>query len=125
MDGGLHVAVLAGAEQLGNKDGTADVASEGERDKDQRNLVAVADCRQRFVVDELPGDKAVGNIVQLLKDDTAEQRQAEFPQYRAGFSGGQILIHDGYIPLFSLNRYSIPQAGAYVKYIYHIRNILL
>ena len=93
--------ISAGAEQHGDHDGAADVAAEGECEEDQRDLVAVSHGGQGIFPDEFSGHEAVRDIVKPLENDTAKQRQTEFPEHGFRFSYSQILIH---------NRISFPLA---------------
>ena len=87
IDRRLHAAQVLRAEELRRHDGAADVAAKGKGDEDQRDLIAVADGGQRILADEFTGDKAVCDIIKLLENDAAEQRQTEFPEHPAGFAG--------------------------------------
>ena len=98
IDGGFQVFVLLRPEEERRDDGAGDVAAEGEGDEDQRDLIAVADGGQRILADEFAGDKAVGNVVELLEEDAAEQGQAELPEHLLGLAGRQILIHGPHPP---------------------------
>lgn len=93
VDGGFHLMIPLGAEELRGDDGAADVAAEGERNENQRDLIAHTDGGQGILSDEFAGHIAVGDVVQLLKDHAGEQRQAELPQHLARLSYGQIPIH--------------------------------
>lgn len=66
------VAVCFGPEQARHHNGSADVAAEGKRDEQQRDLIAVSDRRERILADKLARDKAVRDIINLLKDHAAE-----------------------------------------------------
>ena len=87
IDRRLHAAQVLRAEELRRHDGAADVAAKGKGDEDQRDLIAVADGSQRILADEFTGDKAVCDIIKLLENNAAEQRQAELPEHPAGFAG--------------------------------------
>jgi len=89
----FHIAVFLRAEQLRDNDRAADVAAEGKGDEDERNLIAVADGGERFLADEFSGNKAVRQIIKLLKNHASEQRHAVLPQYARRFSDRQIPIH--------------------------------
>ena len=84
----LHILMLLGAEELRHNDRRADVAAKGKCNKDQRDLIAVADGGKRIIADEFACDKAVRNVVQLLKNNTAEKRQAEPAQNARRFTDG-------------------------------------
>lgn len=73
IDRRLHFAQLFRAEELRDDDRAADVAAERKRDEDQRDFIAVADGSQRVFADEFARDKAVRDVVKLLKDDAAEK----------------------------------------------------
>ena len=85
-DGALEVFIFLRAEELRGQNRAADVAAEGEGDEDQRDLVAVADGGEGVVADEFARDEAVGDVIKLLENDAAEQRQAELPQNTAGLA---------------------------------------
>ena len=89
----FHIAVFPCTEQLRHNDRAANVAAEGEGDEDERDLIAVADGGERFLADEFSGNKAVRQIVKLLKNNTSEQRHAVLPQHPLRFSDRQIPIH--------------------------------
>ncbi len=74
-----EIAVFLRAEKAGNDDGAADVAAEGERDENERHLVAVADGGQGAFADQFARDQAVRNIIKLLEDHAPEERKAEPP----------------------------------------------
>ena len=77
IDRCLHAVILLRAEKARDDHRAADVAAERERDENERHLIAVADRGQRVLPDELARDKAVGDVVKLLKNDACKQRQAE------------------------------------------------
>ena len=77
VDRCLHAVILLRAEKARDDHRAADVAAERERDENERHLIAVADRGQRVLPDELARDKAVGDVVKLLKNDACKQRQAE------------------------------------------------
>ena len=81
MHGGLELTVFLRAEEAGDDDGAADIAAEGERDEDQRDLVAVAHGRERALADQLPRDQTVRDIRELLEYDACESLQAEPPKH--------------------------------------------
>ena len=81
---------MLGAEHLCQDDGPADVAAKGERQIDQGDLIGVADGGQRFVPNKFSGDKAVSDVIELLKQNTAQKRQREFDQLGAGIPAGQV-----------------------------------
>lgn len=61
--------------------------------------------------DEFTGDKAVCDIIKLLENDAAEQRQAEPPQHRLRLPDRQILIHGSSPPVsFSAAPRSYPRS---------------
>ena len=80
VDRGLHFVVILGAKIAGHDDRAADVAAKSKCNEDQGDLIAVAHSSQCVFADELAGNKAVGNVVQLLENDAAEHGQAELPQ---------------------------------------------
>ena len=82
----FHLAVVLRPEKPGDDDGTADVAAKGECNEDQSNLVAVADRREGVLPDKFSCDKAVRNVVQLLKNNASEQWQTKLPQHLLGIS---------------------------------------
>ena len=94
MDGGFHVGDLFGAEQLGHDDGASDVAAEGEGQKDQSDLIAVAHSGQGVFAHELACHQTVRDVIELLEHDAAEQRQAELPENGLGVAHRQIFFHD-------------------------------
>ena len=93
IDRRFHVAILLCAEIPRREHGARNVAAKGERDEDQRDLIAVAHGGESVVADKFAGDEAVGDVIKLLKNDAAEQRQAEFPENFFRFAGREILIH--------------------------------
>ena len=93
VDRGFHLSVFLRPEQLGHHHRAADVAAKGKGQKNQRNLIAVSHRRQSVLPDEFARHPAVRQIIQLLEQDAAQQRQAEFPQHRMGLSHCQIFVH--------------------------------
>ena len=91
--GGFQPAVVPGAEELRDDDGTAHIAAEGKGNEDQGDFIAVTHGCQGVLSDELTGHQTVRNVVKLLKNDAAEQGKAEPPQYGFRFSYCQIFIH--------------------------------
>ena len=87
------------AEQHCNDYRATDVHAERKSYKYKGYFVTVADGCKRKVAYKLARDKAVCDVVELLKNDAAEQRQAELPEhlfrfsYRRGFSYRQIFFH--------------------------------
>ena len=67
-------------------------SSECKSNEDQRDLIAVSHSRQCVLANEFACHQTVCDVVKLLKNDAAKQRQAEFPQNGTGLSDGQILI---------------------------------
>ena len=65
----------------------------GKGDENQGDLIAVAHGGQGVLTDEFAGDQAVGDVVELLEDDAAEERQAELPEHGFGLPGCQIFVH--------------------------------
>ena len=100
INGCFHSAIILCAKQLGNDNRAADVAAKSKRDKDQRDLVAVAHRRQGVLADKLARHPAVRNVIKLLEDNAAKQGQAELPQHCAGFSYGQVLVHKISLQIF-------------------------
>ena len=90
---GFEIFVPLCAEQLCRQNRATDVATERERNEDQRNFITVSNRSQRIVADEFARDKAVGNVIKLLKDDAAEQGKAKPAQDAFRFSDRQILVH--------------------------------
>ena len=103
---GLHAAVFLRAKELRDQHGAADVAAKGKGNENQGDLIAVAHGGQGVLSDEFAGHPAVGNVVQLLEHNAAEERQAEFPQHGGRISDGQILIHAA--PPFRGRRTALP-----------------
>ena len=93
-DGGAQIAIAARAEVARDDDRAADVAAKGESDEDQRDFIRVADGSQRVFADELACDEAVGDIVELLEEDAAQQRQAELPEHGLRLANREILVHE-------------------------------
>lgn len=102
MDGGLHVGDPLGAEELRHDDRAADVAPKGKGNEDQSDLIAVAHGGQGVFAHEFTCHQAVGDVVQLLEHDAAEQRQAEFPKDGLGIAHRQILFHNAISPISML-----------------------
>ena len=84
---------------MGHDDGTADIASEGKRDKDECDIVAVADGGECILADEPAGDEAVRDIVELLEEDAAKHRQAELPEDSLRISDGKVFVQ-GFVRIF-------------------------
>ena len=93
MHGGFHIGVQLSPKIAGYHHRAADIAAKGKGDENQRDLIAVAHGGQGVFTDKLARHQAVGNVVKLLKNDAAKQRQAEDPQHLFGLSYGQILVH--------------------------------
>ena len=91
--GSPQVGILLRAKEAGDDDGAADAAAHGEGDEDQRDLVRVADGRQRVLADPPAGDEAVRDVVELLEDDAAQQRQGKPEQNGLRIADRQILVH--------------------------------
>ena len=75
----FHVAIFLRTKKLGHHHGAAHIAAKSKRYKNQCDLIAVVHRRQGVLTDKLTCHPAIGNIVELLEDDAAEQRQAELP----------------------------------------------
>ena len=88
MHGGFHIGVQLCPEVARHHHRAADIAAKGKGDKDQRDLIAVANGSQGVFADKLARHQAIGNVVKLLKNDAAKQRQAEGPQHLFGLSYG-------------------------------------
>ena len=99
--GGLHLPVGPAAEELGHHHRAADVAAKGEGDEQHGDLIAVAHRRQGALPNEFSRHQAVRDVVELLKDDAAEQGQAEPAQHRPRIAHRQIPIHGD--PLLSMS----------------------
>ena len=104
--GGLHAFVVLGPIELAHHHRAAHIAAKGKRNENQGNLIAVANGSQGILADEFPRHQAVGNVIELLKNNAAQQRYTEIPQNHAGFSHCQILIHKR-LPSFFTNLSSI------------------
>ena len=52
-----------------------------------------AHCGKDILPYKFPGNKAVGDIVDLLEDDASKQRKTELPQDRGWLPNSQVLIH--------------------------------
>lgn len=81
VDRRLHALIVFGAKQLGHNDGTAHIAAKGKGQENQSDLVAVAHGGQGILADEFSGHQTVRNVVKLLEDDAAKQRDTELPQH--------------------------------------------
>ena len=81
---------MAGAKQLRQHYRAADIAAKCKSQINQRNFIGIANRRQGAVVDKLTGNEAVGDIIQLLKQDAAQQRQRKFQQHGSGVAAGQV-----------------------------------
>lgn len=88
MDGRFHFTIILRAEKLRYDYRASDIASKCECDEDERDIVAVSDRGKCIFADEFAGDKTVRNIVELLENNAAKHRQAEFPQYGLWISHG-------------------------------------
>ena len=82
------------SEQLTHNNGAAYIGTKCKSNEDQRDLIAVSHSRQCVLANEFACHQTVCDVVKLLKNDAAKQRQAELPQHGTGFSDGQILIHE-------------------------------
>lgn len=104
IDRSFHLAIAFGAKKLGNNHRTANVAAKGEGDKDQRHLIAVSHGGQGVFTDKFSRHQAVCNVIELLKNDAAKQRQTKLPKNRFWFSYCKILIHwtDTFPPPFRM-----------------------
>ena len=111
VDRRLHALIVFGAKQLGHNDGTAHIAAKGKGQENQSDFVAVAHGGQGILADEFSGYQAVGNVVKLLENDAAQQRDTELPQHLIRRADGKILIHfktllmdfsQKFIPYFSI-----------------------
>ena len=102
-DGSLHFPVSFGAEEHGYDDRASDIAAKGKRDKDQCDLIAVADGREGVLADELTGDKTVRDVIELLEDNAAEKGQAELPENDLWFSVCKIFVQNSNTPLMQVH----------------------
>ena len=68
---GMHLLHFLLPEQVRRHDGCADVAAKRDGDENQRDFGAVADSGKRLCADEMPRNKAVRDVVELLEDDAA------------------------------------------------------
>ena len=93
-DGRLHFLKSFGAKKHRDENGAADIAAKGERDEDECNFIAVADCREGILADEFAGDETVRNIIKLLKENASEKRQAELPENGLWFPASQIFVQN-------------------------------
>ena len=91
--GTFQIAEPLGTKQLRREHRAADITAKGKRKEDQCNLVTVSDGCQSIVTNEFPCHEAVGNVIQLLKEDTAEKRKAELTQNIRRFPDGQVFVH--------------------------------
>ena len=89
----FHLPVLPGPEELGDHHGAAHVAAEGESQEDQRHLIAVAHGGQGLLADEFSSHQAVGDVVELLEENAAKQREAEPPKDGLRPPHGQVSVH--------------------------------
>ena len=67
------------AKSLRNNNRAAHITAECKRNKNQGNFVTVPYSRQRIFTDKLSGNKTVCYVIELLENNAAKKRKAEFP----------------------------------------------
>ncbi len=80
VNGSFQLLELLGSKQLGHDDRAANVGAEGNGNKDEGQLVAVAHGSQSIFADEFACHQTVSNVIELLKNNTCKEGQTELPQ---------------------------------------------
>ena len=91
--GGLHPSDVTGSKIRRDYDRTTDIAADGNCHKDHCDRIRRPDSRQRIFSRKPAGDRAVRNIIQLLKYNTDKHRYRKAPQNRSNVSFGKIFYH--------------------------------
>ena len=81
VDRRFHLPDAPSAEQPGRDHRCADIQPHGKGQINQRDLIAVAYGCQGLLTHEFSCHKAVSNVVELLKNDAAKQRERVAPQH--------------------------------------------
>lgn len=89
----VQIAVLSALyffcpEQAGNHNGTADIAANGNCHENHSDGVGCTDCRKRGFTDELPGNDAVCNLINLLKGNTQQHGNGKHPEHFSAAAPG-------------------------------------
>ena len=87
-DSRFECAVFFCPEQAGNHNGTADIAANGNCHENHSDGVGCTDCRKRGFTDELPGNDAVCNLINLLKGNTQQHGNGKHPEHFSAAAPG-------------------------------------
>lgn len=87
-DSRFEGAVFFCPEQAGNHNGTADIAANGNCHENHSDGVGCTDCRKRGFSDELPGNDAVCNLINLLKGNTQQHGNGKHPEHFSAAAPG-------------------------------------
>ena len=76
------------AEKARYHNGTADIAADGNCHENHSDGVGCTDCRKRGFSDELPGNDAVCNLINLLKGNTQQHGNGKHPEHFSAAAPG-------------------------------------
>lgn len=87
-DSRFECAVFFCPEQARYHNGTADIAADGNCHENHSDGVGCTDCRKRAFSDELPGNDAVCNLINLLKGNTQQHGNGKYPEHFSAAAPG-------------------------------------
>lgn len=87
-DSCFECAVFFCPEQARYYNGTADIAADGNCHENHSDGVGCTDCRKRGFSDELPGNDAVCNLINLLKGNTQQHGNGKHPEHFSAAAPG-------------------------------------